>query len=233
MNTKMPYYVSFVIALCYLFLLPIPSWAGIEGEWSVQVIEIVKKFSSSVPDRLKTKIVVEYRYEGGIPPEPFWTAIAASPQALPQTVREYSSPVWDLPEARVYEVCPSQFELLQIGGQTVGRAVRTMEGSVDFRSFSATPFETRGIPSPEVIVHDWGNRYDGLHDVSAMTFGLSLDDLVMSAMWMSQENGRCAGASAAECVDIILASVRSLEPNAEQVEQGIHRGQTFFPCTEK
>ncbi|MEE8160311.1 MAG: hypothetical protein V3T61_01595 [Acidobacteriota bacterium] len=218
---------------------PLTSWAGIEGDWGVQIIEVVKKFSASNPDFLRTKIVVEYRYDGGIPPEPFWVALAISPQALPQTVREYSSPVWDLPEAIVFEVCPHQFERIEVGEQNIGRGVETvgrgfltLERSVDFRTFSGTQFETRGIPSPEVIVHDWGNRYDGLGDVSALTFGKSLEDLVLSASWMTQANGRCEGVSAAECVDIIFASIRSLEPTTEQFERGIHQGETFVRCPE-
>ena len=230
----------FLAAICgCLTVMSSNAWAGIEGAWEVQIVEVVKKFSASNPEMLKTTIVVEYRYDGGIPPEPFWVALAASPQALPQTIREYTSPVWDLPEADVFEACPQQFELIEVGEQnigpgveTVGRGFLTLERGVDFRSFSGTQFQTRGIPSPEVIVHDWGNRYDGLDEVSVLMFGTSLDALVSSANWLTQVNGRCEDVvGAAECADRIRASIRSLEPTTEQFEQGIPQGQTFVRCS--
>ena len=35
-----------------------------------------------------------------------------------------------------------------------------------------------------------------------------------------------------ECIDTIMASIRDMEPTEEQIDQGLHRGQTFFPCAD-
>ena len=176
-------YSLVMAAVCgCLAVWPLASRAGIAGDgedkaskWSKRVHPPIPIGSARTSPWSIAMLQASRRSHVGV-------ARAVSPHALPQTVREYTSPVWDLPEANVFEGCPHQCELIEVGRQnsgrgieTIGRGVLTMERAVDVRSCSGTQFPTRGLPSPEGIVHEWGTRDDGLGDVRAMAFGKSLE----------------------------------------------------------
>ncbi len=137
--------VRFIVTLFFLTTVPLVSWAGLEGEWDVRVNEVIKKTSRDDPDKLKAKIVFEYRYHDGLPEERFLVAVANSPQFLPQTIKQYSDRVYafNLAQANVYEVCPHQFELIEEDGETIGRGLVTVKANIDFdpRRTPGKPFQ--------------------------------------------------------------------------------------------
>ena len=226
MERKVKYSVQVVAVLILLTAFPLVSWAGLEGDWEIRVNEVVKKVSPKDPDELKTKIVFEYRYHDGLPQERFLVAVANSLQALPQTIKQYSDRIYafNLAQANVYEVCPHQFELVEDDGETIGRAVVTVKANIDF-----DPRRTPGLPFQQVILHDWGNVYEGLGGVSQFNFGTALEKTVLSAGLMMR-HGQCEDATVEECIEIVSESIRQLQPTEEQLAQGIVAGQTFFPC---
>ncbi len=219
--------LSLVIMLCVV-MFPVAAVAQSAGDWEVRINKVIKKppradaMTRSELDTLNSKFVVEYRYDGGIPPKRFFVANGFSAQAFPQTILMS----FNLALADVYEVCPSQFTMIEEDGQTIGIATLTLNANANFR-----PSRTPGKPFHQLIVHDWGDLYAGLDGVSVLHFGSSLKSMVLSAGLMMRDL-RCADATAEECVDIITASIRAMEPTEEQVDQGIHGGQEFRACAE-
>ena len=222
------YSLRFVFAFVFVMSASLASWAGLEGDWDVRVNEVIKKASPDDPDELKTKIVFEYRYHDGLPQERFLIAVANPIQAVPQTIKQYSDRVYafSLAQANVYEVCPHQFEPIEEDGEAIGRAVMTVKGNIDFN-----PGRTPGLPFQQVILHDWGNVYEGLGGVSQFNFGTALEKTVLSAGLMMR-HGQCEDATVEECIEIVSESIRQLQPTEEQLARGIIGGQTFFPCAE-
>ena len=213
------------IALAVSFT-PNAVWAQTAGEWEIRVNKVVKKPPRNDPDTLKSKFVFEYRYDGGIPPKRFLVANGFSPQAFPQTLQstavERNS--FDLLLADIYEVCPSQFEVIEEEDRTIGVATLTLNANIGF-----PPSRRPGKPFHQLIVHDWGDLYEGLGGVSMLSFGASLESMVLSAGLMMRDL-RCVDATAEECVEIIDASIRAMEPTEEQIDRGIHGGQEFRAC---
>ena len=216
---------TFVLVL-FVSIFPFAALAQAPGDWEIRVNKIIKKPPQDDPDMLNSKFVFEYRYGGGIPPKRFLIANGFSPQAFPQTLQSTSVErnSFDLVLSDIYEVCPSQFEVVEEEDQSVGVATLTLNANIGF-----PPSRIPGKPFHQLIVHDWGDLYEGLGSVSVLNFGTSLKSMVLSAGLMMRDL-RCADATAEECVDIIDASIRAMEPTEEQIDRGIHGGQEFHAC---
>ncbi|HIA14526.1 MAG TPA: YbhB/YbcL family Raf kinase inhibitor-like protein [Nitrospirales bacterium] len=222
----MKQYVFAVAIVLVVSISPVVSLAQIAGDWEIRVSKVIKKPPRDDSDTLKSKFVFEYRHNGGIPPKRFLVANGYSPQAFPQTLHGASleSDSFDLVFADIYEVCPSQFAVIEEENQSIGVATLRLNANIGF-----VPSRSPGTPFHQLIVHDWGDLYDGLGGVSVLNFGTSLESMVLSAGLMMRDL-RCADATAKECVDIIATSIRAMEPTEEQIDQGIHGGQEFHAC---
>ena len=217
MESIVKHSVRFIVALFFLTVVPLASFAGLEGEWGVRVNEVIKKASPDDPDKLKTKIVFKYRYHDALPEERFLFAVATPPQFVPQTIKQYSDRVYafNLAQANVYEVCPHQFELIEENGETIGPGLLTLKANIDF-----DPRRTPGLPFQQVILHDWGNIYEGLGGVSQFNFVTSLETMVLSAGLMMCR-GRFEDATIEECIEIVSESIRQLQPTEDELARGV------------
>ncbi len=223
--------LAFLVVLT-ISIFPIVASAQIAGEWEIRVNKVIKKppridaDTRQALDTLNSKFVFEYRYDGGVPPKRFFVANGFSNLAFPQTLFSVNDPELRVffVLADVYEVCPSQFTVIEEEGQTVGVATLKMKANIIFR-----PIRAPGKPFNQLIVHDWGDLYEGLGGVSVLNFGTSLESMVKSAGLMMRDL-RCAEATAEECVDIIMALIREMEPTEDQVDRSIHGGQEFIAC---
>ncbi len=215
---------STLTTLLWLWCLGIPTttYSQTPGDWEIRVQSVIKKPARSNPDDLKTNTIIEYRYLDGIPPHRFLVAVASPQQAVPQTIAEYTE--FGIAIADIYEVCPRQFSVLEEEDETVAIASLALKANFDF-----IPTRNPGKPFQQLILHDWGNLYEGLGGVSLFNFGTSLQDHVLSAGTLFRE-GRCAEASPEECVEIVHASLRTREPTPERLEQNAHGGQSITPC---
>ena len=148
-----------VVTFCIVEIFPYAGWAQIAGEWEVRVNKIIKKPARDDPDTLNSKFEFEYRYDGGLPPARFLVANGFSPQAFPQTLQSMSLErnSFDLVLADIYEVCPGQFEVIEEEGQTIGVATLRIDANIGF-----PPSRRPGKPFHQLIVHDWGDVYEGL-----------------------------------------------------------------------
>ena len=212
------------VLVAFLFLDT--SLAQLPGEWEVRVNNIIKKPPRDDPDTLNSKFIFEYRYEEGIPPKRFLVANGFAPEAFPQTLQHttFRRNSFDMVLADIYEVCPDQFTVIEEDDRSIGVATLRMDANIGF-----PPSRRPGKPFHQLIVHDWGDLYEGLDGVSVLHFGTALDAMVMSAGHMMRDL-RCADATAEECVDIITTSIRALEPTEEEIDLGIHGGQEFHAC---
>ncbi len=218
---------AFAVAIMFIVaMFPVVSLAQVTGDWEIRVNKVIKKPPREDSDTLKSKFIFEYRHNGGIPPKRFLVANGYSPHAFPQTLHGASleSDNFDLVFADIYEVCPSQFTVIEEESKSIGVATLRLNANIGF-----PPSQSPGTPFHQLIVHDWGDLYDGLGGVSVLNFGTSLKSMVLSAGIMMRDR-RCADATAEECVDIITSAVRAMEPTEDQVDQGIHGGQTLHAC---
>jgi len=223
---------QFAVAVAIMFvvaMIPVVSLAQVTGDWDIRVNKVIKKPPRENSDTLNSKFIFEYRHNGGIPPKRFLVANGYSPHAFPQTLHGASleSDNFDLVFANIYEVCPSQFTVIEEEGKSIGVATLRLNANIGF-----PPSRSPGTPFHQLIVHDWGDLYDGLGGVSVLNFGTSLESMVLSAGIMMR-NRRCADATAEECVDIITAAIRAMEPTEDQVDQGIYGGQEFHACPDE
>ncbi len=213
-------------------IFPLTAMAQIAGDWEIRINKVIKKpprasaMTRSELDTLKSKFVVEYRYDGGIPPKRFLVANGVSAQAFPQTLQGTTADInsFDLVFADIYEVCPSQFALVEEEDETIGVATLTMDANTLFR-----PSVFPGKSFHQLIVHDWGDLYAGLDGVSVLDFGTSLESMVLSAGLMMRDL-RCAEATPEECADLVMATIRIQEPTEEQIDRGLSGGHEFHAC---
>ncbi len=215
-----------LVTCLMVVVFPCAVSAQMAGDWEVRVNTVIKKPPRDGADVLNGRFVLEYRYDEGLPPEPFWVGVGYSPQAFPQTLDGTLSGRFGFNAALViiYEICPHQFELIEENDQTIGLGLLTLRANPPF-----PPPRRPGVPFQQMILHDWGDLYDRLGGVSVLNFGTSLDAMVLSAGLMMRDL-RCADASVEECVEIISASARLFEPTREEVSQGIHGGETLHRC---